>query len=162
MIIGLGSFATLFICLAIGHLIADWLLQTQHQFDAKQGDNKALANHSIVYTFTMCTMMVVFSMLWINRPYPYDKMIYLIFRDMVIASIFFVSHYYLDSYKIIYLWRKMMGGKWKNFNEFKLESAKNCQEHVINIIIDQTFHIFIILLISLFIFANNYGVIINS
>lgn len=117
---------SIFDCLVIGHLIADWLLQTKdHAVHKTKGNflNQALLTHSLLYTLAFVPIFLIVKI-----------------RFGWLLLLFF-SHLFLDRRWPIFLWLEKVGGLTK-------EETK--EKEFLVIMTDQIFHILILTTIVIF------------
>ncbi len=107
---------SLFELILICHFVGDWILQPTRMGIQKSTNWKVRFVHCLIYTSCFYWL---FSAPWL---------IYI-----------FATHFLIDSYKPLYWFRKLRGD-FKTFDEFK-ESFSTPSGFMINVVLDQIFHI---------------------
>lgn len=113
---------TLFELILITHFIGDWILQPTKMGMAKSTNAGIRAIHCLIYTACF---------FWIAP------------NTIYWMSYIFITHFVIDSYKPLYWFRKLRGD-FKTFDEFK-ESFSTPSGFMINVVLDQIFHILTLL-----------------
>jgi hypothetical protein len=132
---------SIFTILIFTHFIVDFIFQSHKTAMGKISNYKIRFWHCILYSFIMSTIWLVLSF----------NLIYF----LIILLYFFITHYFIDSYKPVYWWAKYIrkpqemidNNNWEGFINF----ANTSLGKVLIVSIDQFLHIFVIWII-LFVF----------
>jgi hypothetical protein len=117
-----------FTWLLMGHLVGDWLLQSNWMAMGKKNGLVTLAGMVHFATYTAVTT----GALWLSGVTENKPAFYLILSAIII----FVSHWLLDTTDIVKLWMHFYGqGRSKKF---------------VQVMVDQTFHLLVLTLVTSF------------
>lgn len=117
---------SLFITLFVFHHIADFLLQTYWQSQDKDKKILALLSHSFIYSLTLSSAVYLLKFSKASN-------------ILSIFIILFFSHLILDNQKFVFWFVKKVKGLKSEDKDFDL----------ISLLVDQSFHFFILFLITL-------------
>lgn len=112
---------TLELALIIGfilHLVGDYLLQNDWMAREKTKSSLATFIHAVVYSIPFYILL-------------YDSTIWIVF----------LSHYFIDRYRLPIYWIKLVNWNWKSKNFGYDETKPQFMSIWLMIIIDNTFHI---------------------
>ena len=112
---------TLFGWFLIGHLIGDWLLQSDWMANGKRRRLVTAAglSHFFVYTLTLASMVWLYHH---KHPIPPNK-----FLSM--ALLIFISHWLIDATYFVEKWMKLLGQR---------------NQPLVRLMVDQSFHLIIL------------------
>jgi len=123
----------IFIRMVLGHLVGDYLLQSESMGIKKGYLHIYCLIHCLIYTLTVCLFM------WNFHP--------------LIMVLVFLSHYPIDKWSLGLLWLRLINGRdyWKEFNNKKDEyrDLKLPFSCFVYVAADNTIHIVLLWLISL-------------
>lgn len=138
-IVELGS---LFAITGFHHFIVDWLDQSEEMALAKSKDWQVRAKHVTWYTFGMMLMFGATTEL-------------ALWQSLAIAAIFWLSHFWLDTYKPVQLWMKyarkpMSSDELAEYADkmgwVPSEAVKyNAMQMMLAIVADQIFHLIFVM-----------------
>lgn len=109
----------IFICLFIGHVLGDYLLQTSWQAENKNGNWDALIIHSIIYSVVIYTIALISGGV-----------------SLITVSAIFLTHILLDKGDFVNWW----------IRNIKKEQTDNKQ---IYFLVDQSLHMFVLLIVAM-------------
>jgi hypothetical protein len=128
-----------FVWLFFWHFVADWILQREYQAKCKTRNGAVRLQHSLEYALVLSLAMFFVAPFWC-----------VILGFLILVS----SHYYIDSYKLTYNIMKYVSRNEcaKSLISLSKEFGES-PTHLINmikaIVVDQTLHAFVLILISL-------------
>ena len=122
----------LFIAFVMGHIIFDWLLQTDWMALNKSKGGDALAIHSTVYAIGV----YVFGMLATALQFEFRL------SGIVVSFVLFATHMFLDDYKFHSWWKR---------NVKCMTRQRDLDTQWMTICIDQCWHILILWVIAVLI-----------
>lgn len=130
--ITVGSYLML---LVVAHFIGDWLLQPHQMAITKTKDKNVRAVHCSIYTFVIVLMCLAIT----TNPIA-------LFASAIFT---FSSHFFIDSYKPLMWFRKIMKDPYAQTPEEFEARFQTPIGSIVYITIDQIFHLLCLLIVAI-------------
>ncbi|MBS1722674.1 MAG: DUF3307 domain-containing protein [Armatimonadetes bacterium] len=130
-----GALAILF---GVGHMVGDWLLQSDEMAMNKTTNIKVRAVHCLIYTMVLAGVMFFWRsdpIVWAGKWPEY----------FLAVAWLYASHFVIDSYKPLFKFRQLTGDKCaKTIDDFKANFGTT-RGFVVYVTLDQLFHLLCLL-----------------